>query len=248
MASGVAHEINNPLQIIKSEQLLIEMNLADLKSAGQLPPSESLAEIEESFQQIKAQIDRCGKITQAVLKFGRQSEVRIEPVALQALVPEIVAMVAKKAAVHGIRVEQALPEDLPPVDGDPGQLQQVFLNLFNNAIDAILERHGTAGGRLAVRASHGDHGRVVVQVEDNGSGISPENLEKVFAPFFTTKPVGKGTGLGLAVCYGIIEQMGGRMSVTSETGVGTAFSIDLPTGEQATRGTADAGAGRPAER
>jgi two-component system NtrC family sensor kinase len=228
MASGVAHEINNPLQIIKSEQLLIEMNLADLKSAGQLPPSATLAEIEESFQQIKAQIDRCGKITQAVLKFGRQSEVRIEPVALQALVPEIVAMVAKKAAVHGIRVEQALPEDLSPVDGDPGQLQQVFLNLFNNAIDAILERHGATGGRLAVRASHGDHGRVVVRVEDNGSGISPDNLEKVFAPFFTTKPVGKGTGLGLAVCYGIVEQMGGRMSVTSETGVGTAFSVDLP--------------------
>ncbi len=228
MAAGVAHEINNPLQIIKSEQLLIEMNLADLKKAGQLPPSDTLAEVEESFDQIKLQINRCAEITAAVLKFGRQTTPRVEPIALQRFVPEVVAMVAKKAAVHGIQFEQKIPEDLPPVSADASQLQQVLVNLFNNAMDAIAERHGASGGRLAVSAEALEGNRVKVAVQDNGAGISPENQEKIFAPFFTTKPVGKGTGLGLSVCFGIVHQLGGSMSLSSQLGQGTTFTIDLP--------------------
>ncbi len=228
MAAGVAHEINNPLQIIKSEQLLIEMNLADLKKAGHLPPSETLAEVEEGFQQIKRQIDRCAQITAAVLKFGRQATPRVQPIALHQFIPEVAALVAKKAAVHGIAFEQNIPEELAPVSADAAQLQQVLMNLFNNAMDAILERHGASGGRLVVSAAALADDRVKVSVMDNGTGISPENQEKIFAPFFTTKPVGKGTGLGLSVCYGIVQQMGGSMSFTSRLGQGTAIHIDLP--------------------
>jgi two-component system NtrC family sensor kinase len=104
----------------------------------------------------------------------------------------------------------------------------VMINLFNNAMDAILEQHGTFGGELRVATAMKPDGFVEIIVSDNGCGISPENLSKVFSPFFTTKPVGQGTGLGLSVCYGIIDNMGGTMAVESERGVGTVFSLLLP--------------------
>ncbi|MBR9980036.1 MAG: ATP-binding protein [Desulfatitalea sp.] len=228
MAAGVAHEINNPLQIMKSEQALIDMNLAELKESGALLPSETLAEIEDGFDQIKKQIGRCAAITQSVLKFGRQSTPNIEPIALQQYVPEVLQMVAKQAEVHGIQVSQQLPADLPAVSADAGQLQQVLVNLFNNALDAMVERHGVEGGHLQVSAQMADDNQVTLCVADNGAGISPENLDKVFTPFFSTKPVGKGTGLGLSVCYGIIDNLGGTMEVSSRKNEGTTFYIHLP--------------------
>ena len=138
-------------------------------------------------------------------------------------------MVENKASVEGITVKQEISEDISPIQGDPGQLQQVLINLFNNAIDAIVERHGSEGGELNIGVGLKRGGKVRVSVKDNGAGISPENLKKVFSPFFTTKPVGKGTGLGLSVCYGIIDKMGGVMAVSSQRGTGTTFTIDLPT-------------------
>lgn len=137
-------------------------------------------------------------------------------------------MIANKAGVEGIAITQDILEDISSIQGDPGQLQQVLINLFNNAIYAIVERHGSEGGELAVGAGLNDGGMVRTYVRDNGAGISPENLKKVFSPFFTTKPVGKGTGLGLSVCYGIIDAMGGVMRVSSQKGLGTTFTIDLP--------------------
>ena len=228
MAAGVAHEINNPLQIIKSEYALIDMNLSELKATGALPPSESLAEIEDSFAQIQVQVGRCAEITQSVLKFGRQTTPRIESLSLQTYIPDVILMVAKQAEVHGIEVQQHIPADLPPVSADASQLQQVLLNLFNNARDAIVERHGVEGGRLQVTAQGTENGKVTISVADNGSGISPENLNRVFTPFFSTKPVGKGTGLGLSVCYGIIDNLGGEMAVSSRKNEGTTFFIHLP--------------------
>jgi two-component system, NtrC family, sensor kinase len=198
MAAGVAHEINNPLQIIKSEQSLIEMDLAELKEGDRLPDDPLIGEIRESFEQIRIQVDRCAEITQAVLKFGRQSTPKIEPVPLHVFIPEIVHMVSKKASVHGIAVETQLSE-CPAVKADPAQLQQVLLNLFNNAVDAILDRHGVSGGTLKVSARQSGR-RVIIQVSDNGVGIDPADMDRIFTPFFTTKPVGKGTGLGLSVC------------------------------------------------
>jgi len=228
MATGFAHEINNPLQIMKSEQALIDSIFSELKEKGDLQPSESLSELEDSMQQIDIQISRCGAITQSILKFGRQSEPVVEDIALQEYIPEITGMVEKKAAVHGIALTQEVSEDTPPVHGDRGQLQQVLLNLYNNAFDAIIARHGAQGGELVVGARAKEDGRVEIFVRDNGSGISLEDRTKIFSPFFTTKPVGKGTGLGLSVCYGIINKMGGIMEVDSEKGVGTTFNVILP--------------------
>ncbi|MBW2604895.1 MAG: ATP-binding protein [Deltaproteobacteria bacterium] len=228
MSTGYAHEINNPLQIIKSEQSLIELNMSELKEAGQLKKSEPLDEIEDSMEQIKLQVSRCSKITQQILKFGRQSEPDRHDVDLRSFIPEVTDMVAKKASVHGISIKQNVAEDTAPVYGDTSQLQQVLLNLFNNAIDAIIDQHGTSGGKLSIEAGPKRNGNVEIRVRDNGSGISHENLSKIFSPFFTTKPVGKGTGLGLSVCYGIIDKMGGTMTATSEKSVGTTFTIVLP--------------------
>lgn len=228
MAAGFAHEINNPLQIIKNEQALMEVILSDLKDAGELKPSESLTELEESIAQINVQISRCAEITQAILKFGRKSEPLLQNLALDVFIPEVAAMVKKNASVHGIAITQKIAEGVPPVHGDATQLQQVLLNLFNNAIDAIVEKQGSCGGEIVIRAGQKENGNVEISVEDNGGGISSENLKKVFTPFFTTKPVGKGTGLGLSVCYGIVESMGGVMEVSSEKGVGTTFMIRLP--------------------
>ncbi len=231
MAAGFAHEINNPLQIIKSEHALVSMILADLKEKDLLKESEDVAEMEDSIHQIKHQVDRCAEITQAILKFGRKTEPVIKDIDLHAFIPEVIAMVAKKASVHGIHVEQHISDALSPIHADPGQLQQVVVNLLNNAIDAIIARHGAAGGELRIEAES-DTDQVEIRVRDNGIGISPENMKKIFTPFFTTKPVGKGTGLGLSMCYGIVDKMGGKMSVSSQPNSGTTFTIRIPiTGE-----------------
>ncbi|MBW1924946.1 MAG: ATP-binding protein [Deltaproteobacteria bacterium] len=228
MAAGFAHEINNPLQIIRSEQALIEAILSDLKEAGGLKESKDLAELEDSLGQIRLQIDRCAKITQSILKFGRQSEPVLEDIDLRDYIPQVTAMISKKASVHGIKLVHDISEDSPLVNADPGQLQQVLMNLLNNAFDAIVSRHGSEGGELTVGVAPRDSEKVEIWVKDNGSGISPENLKKIFSPFFTTKPIGKGTGLGLSVCYGIIDSMGGTIEVASEKGVGATFTITLP--------------------
>lgn len=137
-------------------------------------------------------------------------------------------MIAKKASVNGITLKEEISEETPAIQGDPAQLQQVLINLFNNALDALTEKHRSSGGELTVGARPKADGKVEIWVKDNGCGISPDNLGKIFSPFFTTKPVGKGTGLGLSVCYGIVDKMGGSMAVESEKGMGTTFSITLP--------------------
>ena len=228
MAAGFAHEINNPLQVIKNEHSLIQVILSELKEDGELKSSESLSELEDSMNQIDLQVSRCSEITQSILKFGRQSEPVFQNIELQNFIPEVTEMLQKKASVNGIELKQEISEDTPPVYGDPGQLQQVLLNLYNNAIDAIIARHGSEGGKLFVGAGPKENGKVQIFVRDNGVGISPENQKKVFSPFFTTKPVGKGTGLGLSVCHGIIDSMGGIMEVEGKIGVGTTFTTSLP--------------------
>jgi len=228
MAAGFAHEINNPLQIMKSDHALIKTIFSSMKKNGELKESKDVRDLETTLDQLNRQIERCAKITQAILKFGRQSEPVAKDTDLVAFMPEMTSMVAKKASVQGIRMKEEIAEGTPLVRVDPSQLQQVLLNLFNNAIDAITERHGSQGGELSIQAGPGKDGKVKIAVTDNGAGISPENIKKVFTPFFTTKPPGQGTGLGLSVCYGIVDSMGGTMEVESEKGVGTTFVVYLP--------------------
>ena len=162
------------------------------------------------------------------MRFGRKSEDAVQDFDIQGFIPEVVEMVAKKASVEGIAIHQEIQGGPLFIHGDPSQLQQVLLNLFNNAMDAIIARHGAMGGELTVNTASTGNGRVRITVTDNGCGISAENLDKIFSPFFTTKPVGKGTGLGLSVCYGIIQNLGGTMTVQSAPGEGATFVIDLP--------------------
>jgi two-component system NtrC family sensor kinase len=227
MAAGFAHEINNPLQIMKSDRALIEMIFSDLKKKGDLNEPD-VKDLEETLDQLKLQIERCSKITQTILEFGRKSEPTENDVDLGAFISQVTSMITQKASVQGIRLKKEISEQTPLLRADASQLQQVLLNLLNNAIDAITERHGCEGGELSIQAGPDTDGRVRISVKDNGAGISSENLKKIFAPFFTTKPPGKGTGLGLYVCYGIIEGMGGTMEVESQGGVGTTFVVRLP--------------------
>jgi two-component system NtrC family sensor kinase len=233
MAAGFAHEINNPLQIIKSEHALMASIFQDLFENEKIDPEdEEVLELQDSLSQIELQVSRCSDITRAILKFGRKNETRVQLLYPGEQIPEIIKMIEQRATVEGIAVFQNIPVDLPGFMGDASQFQQVMLNLFNNAIDAIMEAHPDAGGRLDVQARSRDEKWIEIRVTDNGAGIRPEHLEKVFSPFFTTKPVGKGTGLGLSVCYGIIENFGGTMDVTSRENEGTTFIISLPKAEE----------------
>jgi two-component system NtrC family sensor kinase len=229
MSAGFAHEINNPLQIMKSEIALIQMVWRDITLEHALPGDENTAQLADCLDQIQLQINRCGQITQGILKFGRQSEPTPQPIHLNEFIPEIIGMVNKQAMVNNIQISHIIDEAAPEIFGDPGQLQQVLLNLLNNAMHAIREAHEADGGQIRIEAQPAENGLVRLTIRDNGCGIGEENKKRVFSPFFTTKPVGKGTGLGLSVCYGIIESMGGTMDFWSETGKGTAFFLNLPT-------------------
>ena len=234
MAAGFAHEINNPLQIISTELSLIRVLQSEMVESGELKPGDPYEQVSDSIDQIKLQIDRCSRITASILKFGRQGESRSENLDLTTAIPEIIQMVQKKAEVHGVRIEHRLPDTTVRVTADASRLQQVLLNLLNNALDAIIEQRGSTGGSIILDLSTGNNGTATIDVSDNGTGITPENMEKIFAPFFTTKPVGKGTGLGLSVCFGIVQQMGGKMEVSSTVGKGTTFSIVLPASRPST--------------
>ncbi|HKK00422.1 MAG TPA: ATP-binding protein [Desulfotignum sp.] len=232
MAAGFAHEINNPLQIIRSEHALVVSVLNEMFEKNKIGrDDEDVVEIQDSLSQIELQVSRCSDITRAILKFGRKNETRVQLLHPDEEIPEILKMIEQKASVEGIAVFQRISEGLPGFMGDASQFQQVMLNLFNNAIDAVMEQHPDAGGRLDIQAQLKDEKWIEIRVTDNGAGIQPENIEKVFSPFFTTKPVGKGTGLGLSVCYGIIENFGGTMDVTSRVNEGTTFIITLPMAE-----------------
>ncbi|MDT8378462.1 MAG: ATP-binding protein [Desulfotignum sp.] len=236
MAAGFAHEINNPLQIIKSEHALITSIFEDLYENKKIDrKDEEILELEDSLSQIELQVSRCSDITRAILKFGRKNETRVQLLYPGDQIPEILKMIEQRASVEGIVVFKNIPEDLPGFMGDASQFQQVMLNLFNNAIDAIIEQHPDAGGRLEIQARAKDDSWIEIRVTDNGAGIQPEHIEKVFSPFFTTKPVGKGTGLGLSVCYGIIENFGGTMDVSSRVNEGTTFIVTLPGSDMETQ-------------
>jgi two-component system, NtrC family, sensor kinase len=219
MSAGLAHEINNPLATIDTLQTWIR----DLGQGSPVPEEDRL-EILDSATKIGEQVQRCKVITQGLLKFARKSDATREQVDLQRAVEEMLTILRTRARVEGVEVESDL-EYVPPMVACPAHLQQVFVNLVNNAIDAVA---GRRDGRVTVRTRYWEGSQAHLQVVDNGCGIPPEHLSSIFLPFFTTKEVGKGTGLGLAICYGLVHEMGGTIAVESAVGEGTTFSVDLP--------------------
>ena len=166
---------------------------------------------------------RCKTIVNDLLNFSRQNEVLAQETDLNELLRGMVEEASHKDLYQSIELATDLDPDLPPIQADPLQLHQVFLNLMSNAAEAM-----PGGGRLTLRTQRGPAaGTITVQVQDTGVGISDENMSKLFTPFFTTKPIGKGTGLGLAIIYGIVKMHRGQISVQSEEGQGTTFTLTL---------------------
>ena len=222
LSAGVAHEINNPLAIILTErQLLLDM-------AGQTPhPNIDYNEqFDDSMSQIDVQVQRCKRITQNLLRFARRTRSVIETVNINAFLGEVVELMEREARAGGIKFFVEFEDDINPLLSDPSQLQQVFLNLITNAIDAHEDK--AYGSVKIMTRSNGRSDGVTISIADSGCGIATENIEKIFDPFFTTKPVGKGTGLGLSICYAIVKRLGGEITVRSQVDEGTEFDIFLP--------------------
>jgi two-component system NtrC family sensor kinase len=168
---------------------------------------------------------RASRIVRNLREFARQREAIREPVDLRQVVDKVIELLDYEFTQSGIKILKDY-EDIPSVMADSAQLQQVVLNLFKNAHDAIVET-GRGEGTLKVSLRKGD-GLVIFEVSDDGIGIPEELINRIFEPFFTTKPVGKGTGLGLSITYGIIKAHNGNISVKSKHGEGTTFTIELP--------------------
>ena len=222
LSAGVAHEINNPLAIVLTErQLLLD---AHQRRTAKDPQFDG--QFDSSMSQIDLQIQRCKRITHNLLRFSRRTRSVVEEVDLNAFVREVVELMEREARANGIRFHVYLDPGLPVILTDPSQLQQVFLNLITNAVDAHEAKPYGSVDLSTVPAEDGQG--VVLSISDTGCGIAEEHLEKIFDPFFTTKAVGKGTGLGLSICYSIIGRLGGRIKVNSCVGGGTTFEIYLP--------------------
>ncbi|MEJ2209412.1 MAG: cache domain-containing protein [Anaerolineae bacterium] len=212
LAAGVAHEINNPLGSV--------LLYADIMRKE--TPDDDVQQ-REDLEMIIREATRCKTIVNDLLNFSRQNEVMAQETNLNRLLDEMAQEAEKQDLYQQIEIVTRLGADLPTIQADPLQLRQVFLNLMSNAAEAMPE-----GGTLTLTTRRGPTpGLVTVEVQDTGVGISEENMKKIFTPFFTTKPIGKGTGLGLAIIYGIVKMHRGQISLQSQPGKGTTFTITL---------------------
>ncbi len=222
LAAGVVHEINNPLATIAACAESLEKRIQE----GAFSGSPDTEDLREYLGLIRDEAFRCKTITNGLLDFSRlRAGVRV-PVDMTEIIKATARLVSHQHRGDDIQIVVEAAAGLPHVAGDVGQLQQAVVALATNAIDAMPD-----GGTLTLRAIRSS-ARVLVQVEDTGIGIAPENMTKIFDPFFTTKDVGRGTGLGLAVCYGILSDHGGRLDVRSALGAGSTFTITLPVSDE----------------
>lgn len=211
LAAGVAHEINNPLgTILLFAEAMYRETDEDDPSAGDL-------------KMIIDETVRCKNIVAGLLNFSRQQELLAQETDVHVLLERAIESVRHHPNFEGVDVMRRYAPELPVIQADPAQLQQVFINLLNNAAEAM-----PSGGTVTVTTKRLTDGSVQIQLADTGSGISEENLRRLFIPFFTTKEAGKGTGLGLSIVYGIIKMHRGQISVQSQEGEGTTFTITLP--------------------
>ena len=218
LAAGVAHEINNPLAIINEKAGLMK----DI-----LETSDDLQKNKEKFlvliNGIFESVNRCRTITHRLLGFSRRMDISHDTIDVNDAIKEVIEFLEKEMLYRNIRLEMNLQPGLPKVETDKGQLQQVFLNIINNAIDAVEE-----GGLIAISSGVRDEKMVRVSIRDDGSGIPREKLKYIFEPFYTTKEKGKGTGLGLSISFGIMQRLGGTILVESEISKGTTFFVEIP--------------------
>ena len=227
LVAGIAHELNNPLAaILGYAQLLEERGLGGRAL--------------EDARRIAEEAERATRIVRNLLMLAREAKLERSPLNLNEVVEQAVRLCAYDLQRAGIAFEAELDGQLPPVQANPVQMQQVVLNLVMNARQAIAE---TGRSGLIVLRTQQNDGRVFLEVEDNGPGVPTELQSRIFEPFFTTKPPGVGTGLGLAIVAGILQQHGGEIHVTSAPGAGAKFTVSLP---QA-RGQTELGAKRRAE-
>jgi two-component system, NtrC family, sensor kinase len=221
MAAGIAHEVNNPLQIIAEKAGWMR----DLLDKEDIRSSENWQEFEDCIKKIERQVERSRTVTHRLLRFGRRMEPTQEMVDVNQIISETITFLENEAHYRDIELRTNYGEKLPRITTDSAQLQQVFLNIVNNAIDAI----GKCGHiDITTTCNSSDNSEVMVEIADNGPGIPKELLAKIFDPFFTTKGPQEGTGLGLSISYSIMEKLGGKITVASQEGQGTIFSIYIP--------------------
>ncbi len=216
ISTGIAHEINNPLNIIMQETELMRMSMENL------PPFEESDEIRACVEVVGRQVERCSDITHKLLDFARNRKPVSQNADMNRLVTDMFVLVEREIGSKAIRVVKNLQADLPLIRTDPPLVRQVLLNLLINAVQALGEH-----GEIHVSTFHDGH-MVCTEVRDTGPGITKDMQERIFNPFYTTKPPGQGTGLGLSVSLRIINQLGGDILVCSEAGKGAAFTVRLP--------------------
>lgn len=219
LAAGVAHEINNPVSIIQNR---LEVLLEDIRARRDVP------EMDAHLSMMHKHAERISKIVSRLLSFARKSTTVKSTLHLDTVLAGVLLLVKKEIEKRGVSLTTEIPENLGPVTGNSTELEQVFINLLVNAMDATRPK-----GEISLRARQLD-GYVSVEVSDTGHGITPENMNRIFDPFFTTKDVGVGTGLGLAITYRIVEDHGGKIEVTSPAGSGTTFTLTFPVIAKAT--------------
>ncbi|MGD8541444.1 MAG: response regulator [Desulfobacteraceae bacterium] len=231
LATGVAHEINNPLAIIKESAGWMRLILKNPQMAD-IPRREDL---EKAIGKIENAIERARRITHQLLGSVQRQEAAVVEVHLPALVAETLELLHREIVNRNVSVQRQISPEAETVWSDPYQLRQVLINLLSNAVQASAD-----GGRIEVRLQSHAEG-VALEIADTGKGIPKENLVKIFEPFFSTKPPGEGTGLGLFVTRGIVEKLGGRITVKSRLGAGACFRVELPKRQVAGKGASSAG-------
>ena len=211
LAAGVAHEVNTPLAVISTYAQMLAKQVADDEQKSKL------------LEKIAKQTFRASEIVNSLLNFSRTSTTEFGEVSINRVIQETLSLLEHQMQKAGLEVRTLYDPSAPVITGNPGKLQQVFLNLFLNARDAM-----TSGGVLDVKTFQEDEGGVQIDVIDSGHGIDPEHIHRIYDPFFTTKGARKGTGLGLSVTYGIIQEHGGAIKVFSRPGGGTRFHLEFP--------------------
>lgn len=224
LAAGVAHEINNPLTYIMANAAMAERELGQWQGLSGSPTDKLLSALRKDLSEIEDGAERIRRIVADLGLFARPHSGATQGDLASALnwAIRVTSTLVKSRARLVLDIDS-----VPSVRGDTTRLGQVFVNLLVNAAQAI-EEGAPEQNSVTISTAPGSHGEVVVTIADSGNGMTHETIHRIFEPFFTTKPVGAGTGLGLSVCKGIVESLGGELTVESERGVGSTFRVHLP--------------------